>query len=61
MKVRDREFAVYKGEDLLASGTIKECAEQLGVKEQSVTFYRTPTYAKRTSENARRVVRLDDE
>lgn len=61
MKVRDRVFAVYRGEVLLASGTIKECAKQLDVKESSVTFYRTPTYAKRTSENARRLVRLDDD
>lgn len=32
-----KEYAVYKGEDILAMGTIKEIAEELKIKEDSVT------------------------
>ncbi len=54
-----KEYAVYKGENILAIGTLKDCAEKLGVKENTIKWYGTPTYAKRTSENARRMVKLD--
>lgn len=32
-KVNSREYALYKGEDLLAIGTINGIAKELGVKE----------------------------
>ena len=56
----EKYFALYKGEDLLIIGSIKEIAEKLGIKEESVKFYATPTYKKRTTENARRLVSLND-
>lgn len=52
-------YAVYKGEDLIASGTLRECAEKLSVKPDTILFYRTPSYKRRTTENARRTVKLD--
>lgn len=42
-----KEFAVYKGESLLCIGTMKECAEQIGVLPQTVRFYTTPAYRRR--------------
>ena len=54
-----KEYAVYKGEDLLSIGTLKEVADELNVKEKTILFYGTPTYEKRTTENARRLVELD--
>lgn len=53
-----KEFALYKGEELLAMGTKREIAEQLGVSASTVGYYGTPVYARRTSENGRRLIKL---
>lgn len=61
----NRECAIYKGEDLLADGTVDEVAEQLGISRETVLFYGTPAYAKRNAKrgakNARELVWLDDD
>ena len=53
-----KEYALYKGEEIIAMGTKREIAEQLGISVHAVTCYGTPSYARRTSENARRLVEL---
>lgn len=53
-----KEYALYKGEEIIAMGTKKEIAEQLGVSASTVGYYGTPVYARRTSENGRRLVEL---
>ena len=54
-----KEFALYKGEEIIAMGTKSEIAKQLGISVHSVTVYGTPSYAKRTSEkDRRRLVKL---
>lgn len=57
------DIAVYKGEEELCMGTIEECAAELGVKRETITFYMTPTYknrlSKRNNKNSREVVTLD--
>ena len=54
-----REYALYKGNELLAMGTKREIAEQLGISVHAVTSYGTPSYAKRTSEkDGRRLFEL---
>lgn len=54
-----KEFALYKGEELIAMGTKREIAEQLGVSPSTVSYYGTPVYARRTSESkGRRLVEL---
>lgn len=59
-----KEYAVYKGDTLLAMGTREECAKQLGVLPDTVTFYGTPTYKNRvekrksSSGNVRVLVKL---
>lgn len=53
-----KEYALYKGEELLAMGTKREIAEQLGVSANSISHYGTPAYARRTSGNGRRLVKL---
>lgn len=40
-----KEYALYKGEQLLAMGTKREIAEQLGVSPSTVGYYGTPVYA----------------
>lgn len=46
-----KEFALYKGEELIAMGTKKEIAEQLGVSASTIGYYGTPVYARRVSES----------
>lgn len=54
-----KEFALYKGDELLAMGTKREIAKKLGISVRSVTCYGTPSYAQRTSEKyGRRLVKL---
>lgn len=53
-----KEYALYKGEELIAMGTEREIAEQLGVSPSTIGYYGTPVYARRTSENGRRLVKL---
>lgn len=42
-----KEYAVYKGESLICMGTMRECAEQMGILVQTVRFYLTPAYQRR--------------
>ena len=42
-----KEYALYKGENLLIIGTLKEIAKNQCVKEKTILFYKTPTYLKR--------------
>lgn len=54
-----KEYALYKGEELLAMGTKREIAERLGVSVNTVSYYGTPVYARRTSDSkGRRLVEL---
>lgn len=59
------EYAVYKGENMLAVGTIQEIASELNIKEESVRFMRSPAYARRLAkrkdrgENCRVIVALN--
>lgn len=58
-----RIYAMYKGEEMLAMGTIKEIAEQMGVSEVTIRFQTTPSYRKRCRENGthREVFPIDDD
>lgn len=56
-----KEYALFKGEEILASGTSKEICEKLNISYQTFRHYGTPHYKKRTKEeNARRLVCLSD-
>ena len=58
-----KEYALYKGDELLAIGTIKEIAKNQGVKERTILFYKMPTYLKRRKKskkgNYKVLVKLD--
>ena len=56
------EYALYRGEELLAIGTVKELAEMRGVSERTIRFCASPAYLKRIVNSSKRivVVRLDD-
>lgn len=53
------EYAIYKGDDLLKIGTLNELATFKNVKRETILFYATPTYRKRTTEKGLRVIKLD--
>lgn len=56
-------YALYKGDEFLDIGTKYELAEMLGVKPETITFYASPTYQKRTKDGyvAERIGYDDDE
>lgn len=45
--MKKKEYALYKGEEILCSGTIREIAKHQGIKEATVRFYARPSYKKR--------------
>jgi hypothetical protein len=60
------DYAVYRGDELLSIGTIKECSEHLGVKEETLRFYTSPVYKKRVekrndADSAIIVFRIEDD
>lgn len=59
---KEKEYAIYKGEECLGIGTKKELAEQMKVSVKTISFYTTPTYKKRCekSKNRREVIKLED-
>ncbi|NDL68504.1 hypothetical protein [Anaerotalea alkaliphila] len=61
--VRTKEFALYKGEEMLGIGTIDELAEMQGVKPETIRFYLYPAYQRRVrnAKNRMVLVRLDQE
>ena len=55
------EYALYKGESMLTMGTLKEIADEMGVKKDTITYYGTHTYTKRgKGENRRILIKLED-
>lgn len=58
-----KEYAVYKGDNLIAMGTRQEIADELNVKLETVTYWGTPTNIKRiaarkSTRNAKVLVKL---
>ncbi len=42
-----KEYAVYRGDNLLVIGTAKECAAELNMKPESIRWLTTPTAKQR--------------
>lgn len=63
------EYAMYKGDEFLCSGTKKEICEQMGIKPATFHFYRTNYYKKNryykdriyknTANSGRVIIRVD--
>ena len=41
------EYAMYKGDELLAMGTTEEICKQMNIKEQTFRVYRSNAYKER--------------
>lgn len=60
-----KEYALYKGDELIGSGTLEELAEMRGVKPSTIYFYSMPTYQnrykpKKSRSNRLIAIKLDD-
>lgn len=60
-----KEYAVYKGDELLAMGTAEECAAELGVSKEYIDWLTMPTAKRRLAkrknpEKCTVGIRLDD-
>lgn len=56
------EYAVYKGDELIIIGTLKECAERLNTSEKMVKYYSYPSQKKRAEGTNKIIVeRLDED
>lgn len=42
-----KEYAAYRGDNLIVSGSLMKVARFLNIKKESVIFMATPTYGKR--------------
>lgn len=52
-------YALYKGDDLIIIGSVNEISKALNIKNETVKFYMTPSYKKRTSEeNGKRLIKI---
>ena len=55
-------YALYKGDTLLSIGTVKELTEEFGIHEETIAYYASPTYRKRTSaQKGRRLIKIEDD
>ena len=56
-----KEYAIYKGDEFIAIGTIKELAEKTGYAETTLRFCTHPASKKRNKGNRLVVFAVDDE
>jgi hypothetical protein len=64
MILKSKDYAVYKGDTLICFGSAKYCAEQLGVRPETIQFYTTPTYKNRRKESIKDhliVIKIEDD
>lgn len=62
MKWNERIYALYKGEKLIADGTIPEISERMNWKVDSIKFLTYPSYKNRVKgPNSLQMVLLEDE
>lgn len=58
------EYALYKGDELIEIGTVKEIARNLGLKESTIRHYGKKAHIKRSEKrkggNFKRLVKLEE-
>ena len=60
-KMESEIYAMYKGDDLLVTGTLEEIADHQNMSVSNVRFMTYPSYHKRSSRRNRRLVyRLEE-
>jgi hypothetical protein len=61
-----KDYAVYKGDELLCFGNVNECAKYLGVLPDTVRFYASAKYLNRVKKrknasNYTIVIKIEDD
>lgn len=60
-----KEYALYKGDEFICLGTIKEIAEFEGVREDTIRFYGTRSYKERLEgrniRNPKILIKIEDD
>ena len=57
MKKRNlKQYAIYKGDELIVIGTVHECASFMGVKPSTIYWYACPAQTRRNKTGNRIVV-----
>lgn len=51
--VNEKEYALYKGEELLSIGTIEEIAQEVGSTVENIKYYNTNAYKRKISKRKR--------
>lgn len=55
------EYALYKGDELLAIGTLREISKKRGVLPETIRFYQSRAYKSRgKGENRLLLIRVED-
>ncbi|MCT6927408.1 MAG: hypothetical protein M3Z89_05130 [Lysinibacillus fusiformis] len=57
------EYALYKGDQMVAIGTVKEIAADRGVKPNTIRFYMSGAYQRRSESevnNRLQLIKLED-
>lgn len=52
-------YSIYKGDDILYTGILDECAEYLKIKINTAKFYAQPSQIKRIKKKGLVLVRID--
>lgn len=56
-----KEYAIYKGDEFIAIGTIKELAEKTGYSETTLRYCTNPASRKRNKGNRLIVIQVEDD
>jgi len=58
-----KEYALFKGEQMVAIGTVEEIAQERGVKPKTIHFYMSRAYQRRAKSevnNRLQLIKLED-
>ncbi len=55
-----KEYALYKGDELLIIGTLTELADFKNVSRDTILLYTSASYRKRTKERGWYAIKIDD-
>ena len=58
MRKKVKDYAIYKGDRFIDLGSVRYLAKKMNVKEETIKFYSTPTYQKRTGGRGYVVIRI---
>ena len=53
------EYTIYKGEEIIDTGTAEELSKRLGIKRKSIYFYNSPAHKKRDKGNLMVAVKVN--